>query len=174
MTRSIVVLLIALLCAACNSTVQRVSHHAPVKLKSRWAMLPFSNHSETPQAGERAEALLGTILRARGVNQLEPYPAPKEEEKLMAGDRLQLEEAIGWAKKQKVDYAVLGSVEEWRYKGGVDAEPAVGVSVQVMEVSTSRILWVASGSHTGSGSESTSGVALKLLDAMVKELDVVP
>jgi len=159
----------------CGSTQTRVQHGPAARLKARWAMLPFENHSEAPQAGERVEAMLATILRTRGVSGLEMYPAPKDDEAhLTASDRQRYEEALSWAQTQHVDYAVAGSVEEWRYKSGLDGEPAVGVSVRVFDVATKRVLWSASGTRSGTGGENASGAALSLMDSMVKELDVVP
>ena len=124
----------------------------------RWAVLPFANHSDTPQAGERVEALIGTVLRARGVGALDGYPAPKSDDAaLVVNDHARIEDALAWARQQKFDYAVTGSVEEWRYKAGLDAEPAVGVSIRIVEVATGKTLWSASGTKTGRPSENASG-----------------
>ena len=159
----------------CGNTQTRVQHGAKTRLKARWAMLPFENHSEAPQAGERVEAMLATLLRSRGIAGLEMYPAPKDDEThLTASDRARYEEALAWAQTQHVEYAVAGSVEEWRYKSGLDGEPAVGVSVRVFDVATKRVLWSASGTRSGTGGENASGAALSLMDTMVKELDVTP
>jgi hypothetical protein len=157
----------------CSSTVARVQRAEAPRAKARWVILPFSNHSETPQAGERIEAMLGTVLRVRGVPSLDAYAALREEEsRLSMGDRQRLDESIAWAKNQRFDYAVTGSVEEWRYKTGIDGEPAIGVSVRIVEVGTNRVVWSASGSKTGGGGDNTSGTALKLLDTLVSELDL--
>jgi len=159
----------------CGSTVTRVQRTDRPRVKARWVMLPFVNHSETPQAGERVEAMLGTLMRGRGVPYLESYAAPKDDEsRLMVGDRQRLEESMGWAKSQKYEYAVTGSVEEWRYKAGIDGEPAVGVTVRIVDLGTNRIVWSSSGSRTGSASDNASGTALKLLDTMVSELELGP
>ena len=159
----------------CGSTVTRVQRTDRPRVKARWVMLPFVNHSETPQAGERVEAMLGTLMRGRGVPYLETYAAPKDDEsRLMVGDRQRLEESMGWAKTQKYEYAVTGSVEEWRYKAGIDGEPAVGITVRIVDLGTNRIVWSSSGSRTGGASDNASGTALKLLDTMVSELELAP
>jgi polysaccharide biosynthesis protein PelC len=139
-------------------------------------MLPFVNHSETPQAGERIEAMLSTLLRAKGVPSLDGYSAPKEDEsRLMVSDHQRLEESIAWAKSQKFDYAVTGSVEEWRYKAGIDGEPAIGLTVRIVDLAKSgTTVWSASGSKTGGSADNASGTALKLLDTMVSELELGP
>ncbi|MCA1663572.1 MAG: hypothetical protein LC659_04770, partial [Myxococcales bacterium] len=67
---------VALVCAGC--VVQEIHQGPPLDRRARWVLLPVQNHGETPQAGERAEAILGTILRARGVADLRSYAPPKE------------------------------------------------------------------------------------------------
>src|SRR5262245_58822085 len=122
---------LALTFVGCSPTVARYQKSERLRTRTRWAMLPFVNHSETPQAGERVEAMLMTLLRAKGVGSLDAYPAPKEDDsRLTVSDSQRLGESLAWAKSQKFDYAVTGSVEEWRYKSGVDGEPAIGVSLR--------------------------------------------
>ncbi|MDF2692705.1 MAG: Extracellular Matrix protein PelC [Labilithrix sp.] len=155
----------------CGSAVTSVHRAGAVKANSRWALLPLQNHSETPQAGERVESILETLLRQRGVSQLDHYPAPKEgDAQLFASDRQRYEAALEWARGGKYDYALSGSVEEWRYKSGLDGEPAIGVSMRVVELKTGRVIWAATGTRTGTGAENASGTALRLLDKLVAEL----
>jgi len=155
----------------CGGPVTSVHRSGEVKSGSRWALLPVQNHSETPQAGERVEAILETLLRKGGVSQLDHYPAPKEgEAHLFTSDRQRYEAALDWARGSKYDYAVTGSVEEWRYKSGLDGEPAIGISMRVLELSTGKVVWAATGTQTGSGTENASGTALRLLDRLVHDL----
>jgi hypothetical protein len=170
--RFLVTLVLMLLLVSCGSTNTSIHRAGPVKLTGRWALLPMVNNSETPQAGERVEAMLDTLLRKNGVASLDKYPPPKEDDThLVTSDRQKYEAALEWARTAKYDYAVGGSVEEWRYKSGLDAEPAIGVSMRIVELSTGKILWAATGSKTGGASENTSATALKLLDTMVQELN---
>lgn len=159
--------------ASCGSTVTTVHRTTSLRSTARWVMLPIANYSEAPQAGERIEALLETLLRRGGIESIEHYPALKEDDThLVMSDRQRFEESLAWAKAQHFDYAVSGSVEEWRYKSGLDGEPAVGVSVRIVELGTGRVLWAASGTKTGGGGDNASGTALKLLDALVGELSL--
>ena len=164
--------LLVLCMLGCGGPVTSVHRSGVVKPASKWALLPVLNHSETPQAGERVEAMLETLLRKGGVVQLEHYPSPKEADaNLFASDRQRYDAALAWARGSKYDYAVTGSVEEWRYKSGLDGEPAIGVSMRVVELSTGRVVWAATGTQTGSSAENASGTALRLLDRLVHELN---
>lgn len=139
----------------------------------RWALLPIRNHGEAPRAGERVEALVGTLLRTQKGVELEPYPVAEEAEPLadLDGQR-RYARALAWARARGLAYAVTGSVAEWRYRGGPAGEPAVGVSLSVLDPESGRVLWSASGARAGLERETVSGVAQGLLRAMVGQLVV--
>jgi len=165
---------LAQLCS-CGSTITSVQAAAPLHSAAKWVMLPVANYSEAPQAGERVEEMLETVLRRAGVESLGHYPAPKEDEAhLVMSDRQRYEEAHAWAKTQPFDYGVTGSVEEWRYKSGLDGDPAVGVSVRVLDMRTDRVVWSASGTKTGGGGDNASGTALQLLSSLLGDMSFTP
>jgi hypothetical protein len=167
--------LMALLAAstACNSTLTRVQRSTALRSRARWVMLPVANFSETPQAGERIEAMLETILRREGVFSLDRYPAFKDDDMhIMVSDRQRYEDSLAWARQQHFDYAVSGSVEEWRYKSGVEGEPAVGLSVRIVDLGSDRVLWSGSGTRTGGAGDNASGTALRILDALFSQLSL--
>jgi hypothetical protein len=158
---------------SCSFTVTRVHGEGPLNARARWVILPVINYAETAQAGERVEALLDTILRRDGLSTLDRYPPAKDDEaQLMTGDRRRYEESLAWAHSQRFDYAVAGSVEEWRYKSGTDGEPAIGVSLTVVNLSTNRTVWSASGSRVGTSSENASGTALVLLSELLNQMQL--
>ena len=134
-----------------------------------WAVLPILNHTETPQAGLRAEALVESILIARGVS-VTRYPAQMQTESLFEpSDRKAVDQALAWAKKQNARYVVTGAVEEWRYKVGVDGEPAVGVTLTIIDTATGKALWSGAGGRTGWSREALSAVAQKLIRQLLNE-----
>ena len=158
--------LLALL-AAC-STVDRGK--SPVlERQATWAVLPFANHTETPLAGNRAEAITEALLHAQGVGRVKRYMGNTQQEALFdAGSPRRMEEALAWASEQKVQYALIGAVDEWRYKVGVDGEPAAGVTLQIIEVATGEILWSGAGGKSGWSREALSGVAQKLIRELLQ------
>ncbi|WP_341744764.1 hypothetical protein [Azonexus hydrophilus] len=133
-----------------------------------WAVLPFANHTETPMAGSRAEAIAGAILQ-RKLLTIVPLPASETSESLFdPNERARLDAAMKSATEAGVKYALAGSVEEWRYKVGVDGEPVVGVSLRIIDVSTNKILWAGSGGKSGWPREALSAVAQQLLSDLMK------
>lgn len=136
-----------------------------------WAMLPLVNHTETPQAGARAASIVEAVLRTRGINNLIRAPAELDTESLIEPQEAKmLEKALAWAREQGARYAVTGSVSEWRYKVGVDGEPAVGLTLQIIDVSNARVVWTASGGRSGWSREALSAVAHKLVRDLTQPL----
>lgn len=137
---------------------------------AKWIMLPFGNHTETPQAGLRAEAITETVLRSLGVGDLRQFPVtPAPDMLIEPTDPKAVEAAMVWAKAQQARYAVTGSVDEWRYKVGVDGEPAVGVSLRLIDLQTDQVVWSAGGGRTGWSREAVSAVAQKLIKALLTQ-----
>jgi hypothetical protein len=160
------------LCALAGCTVvDKVRGSAPPDLGARWVLLPIANHTETPQAGLRTEAIAEAVLRSLGVRNLERYPAALSADSLLdPAERKLAEQALAWAKGREARYAVSGSVEEWRYKVGVDGEPAVGMSLTVTDLSTGAVVYSAAGGKSGWSREALSAVAQKLLRDLLADL----
>lgn len=152
---------LVLLLTACAN----IEHSASVKLdrQASWVVLPIVNLSETPQAGLRLESLLESQLRVAGVANLKRYPAEVGADLMLDPRETRLQEqAAAWAKGQGARYALTGTVNEWRYKTGVDGEPAVGVTLQIVNAQDGAVLYSASGARTGWSRESLAAVAQKL------------
>jgi TolB-like protein len=163
------VVLLGLLLGGCATS----SRSSAPQLESnvKWALLPMENYTETPQAGLRMEAITESILRIKGVNPLDKYPPGLTQGGLFEpSDAKALEAGINWAKQTGARYAITGAVNEWRYKTGIDGEPAVGVTLKVIDLNKQQVVWSAAGARTGWGREAVSAVAQKLLEDLVDGL----
>lgn len=155
--------------AACSTVA--VSPRPSLDSGAKWGMVPFTNHTETPQAGLRAESITEGLLRSTQAMNLQRYPASLNTETLFEPmDRKQQAAARTWAKEQGIRYAVSGSVDEWRYKVGVDGEPAVGLTLQVIDIDSGEVVWSAVGSSTGWSREALTAVAQKLTRKLIEPL----
>ena len=135
------------------------------------AVLPIVNYTETPQAGLRAEAIAESLLKTGGIANLKRYPASLNPETLFEpAERESVGKALEWARGERARYALTGAVQEWRYKVGVDGEPAVGISLQLIDVASGQVVWSATGSDSGWSRASLSGTAQKLLRRLLAPL----
>lgn len=163
---------LALLLAGC-STHHTFNDAVPPVREGRWLVLPLINHSQTPMAGEQAEAILETHLHALGVQDVVRYPRHLRTPVMVGNSNRQQADRRHqqWLQQQGGDYLVTGSVEEWRYKSGLDGEPAVGMSLKITSLSDNRIVWSGSASRSGWPRESLSGTAQKVIHQLTDDID---
>ena len=168
-----VIQLVFLLSLISACSVSQVQEGATLSKNARWIMLPVVNLAEAPQAGIRTEAILSTHLRAMGLSSIDIYPyQPLKSGLPDLNEQHRYQRALKQAQKSNYQYAITGSVEEWRYKSGLDGEPAVGLSLKVFEMKTGKVLWSVSGSRTGWGYESVTGTVNKLLAQLLGSLKI--
>ncbi|MEI8642045.1 hypothetical protein P4S68_16985 [Pseudoalteromonas sp. Hal099] len=46
-----------------------------------------------------------------------------------------------WLSTQQTDYVLSGSIEEWRYKAGLDGEPVVALTLSLTAKGQTTPLW---------------------------------
>ena len=140
----------------------------PLARDDKWALLPILNLTDSPQAGLRAEVITEALLRARGIGNLLRYPPTMNAESLLdpAERKVQID-GQKWAREQGIRYGVQGAVDEWRYKVGVDGEPAVGIALQVIDLQSGEVVWSGVGAKSGWSREALSAVAQKLIDDLL-------
>lgn len=165
--------LAVLLLAGCATSIESTADGETLDAQAKWALLPLANNTDTPQAALSAEAMLEHQLRRRGINTLQHYPAQLSRDSLFEPtERKVSEEAQKWAREQGVRYAVTGSVEEWRYKVGIDGEPAAGITLKVIDLTNDHVMWSASGAKSGWSREALSGVAQILITKLLSSLSL--
>ncbi len=141
-----------------------------IEAHASWVLLPIVNHTATPQAGRRAEAITEALLYSQGVGQLRRYPSQLQDESFLLGsDNKLYEAALKWAKEQGARYAMTGTVDEWRYKVGIDGEPAVGMTLRLLDLQSDQVVWSAVGGQTGWSREAVSAVAQKLIKRLLDQ-----
>lgn len=167
-------LIIVLLNLLMACSVIDVQKGVSLSSSERWMILPFQNYSQTPRAGEQVEEMLATLLRIRGVPNIKMYQEQDEDKSGWPefNDRKHQENALLLAIKDNVSYAVAGSIDEWQYKLGVGSEPAVGLTVRIIELPSGKVVWSASGARSGWSTESLNGTAQKLLRDLISSLEI--
>ena len=146
------------------------SHSAAVNLHANWVLLPSINNTETPQAGGRMDSILSSLLHIHGVTNLSLVaPSQDNNDLFETADRRQQQDALAQARQQGASYAVAAAVNEWRYKVGLDGEPAVGVSISIIEVASGQVVWSGTAARTGWSREAVSAIAQKATDKLLND-----
>ena len=162
--RNFIIMLLAVLAAAGCATTDSGGVGEVMDRNAKWVMLPMLNHTEVPQAGLRAEAITEGLMRSYGIVDLTRYPATLNQDTLFEpAERKIFAEADKWARSQGARYAIYGAVDEWRYKVGIDGEPAVGVALHIMDLQANQVVWTGVGGKSGWSREALSAVAQKLI-----------
>ena len=135
------------------------------------AILPILNLTQTPQAGARVESIAESLLLAGGRYSIKRYQGDSDRDALFQpmGENT-VQQAAAAARSQGMKFGLTGSVQEWRYKVGVDGEPAVGVSLKLINLETGEVVWNAAGNKTGWSRSSVSGVGQDLLNSLLSPL----
>ena len=121
------------------------------------SLFRFHNYTDTPKAGLRASNILEGLLLAKGFkvrNHIhEAIPS--------------IQEARSIAKKEGSKYFMYGGISEWRYKTGIDGEPAVSIQCSLYKAKNAKIRWSATGSDSSWGMGSIGTTAQNLLAEMI-------
>jgi len=151
-------------------TDRRTTETAVLDAEQPVVLLPFVNRSETPLAGERAKAIALSVLRRNGMSELQMMELPPADDGLpVLDDSKRLADAKDVARTSGARHALTGSVEEWRYKSGLDGEPAVGLSLLLVDLESDKVVWSGSAARSGWSRESLAGAAQKVLQELAND-----
>lgn len=157
---------------SCTGGIVNYSSCVPIKHNAKIAVIPFVNNTETPLAGERAMSITAAVLESRGVCCISVYQNKMHGKVLFPGMNQVESRAslLNWARGTHARYAMTGSVNEWTYKVGLDGEPVVGVSLQLIDLSNDRIVWTAVGSVSRRSRIAVSTAAQELINSLLNGL----
>jgi len=127
---------------------------------------PFYNYTQTPLAGYRAASLTLAILQERGYDCKSISMKPSSDS--LDDNIKSKDELLKEAREKGVSYLINGDVTEWRYKSGVDHEPAVSLVLNVIDTKSSKVLDTSSLSESGWGGSSLGVVAQDMLNNHIK------
>jgi polysaccharide biosynthesis protein PelC len=157
--------------SACASAPVQSSGSFRLAAADQIAMLPAVNNTDVPQATLRAESILQAALRARGLMDLAIYPPELSAQTLFEPTERKVQaQSEVWAKQRGIRYVVLVEVNEWRYKVGVDGEPAVGLVMSIKDITNGQVVYSAHAARAGSSRESLAALAQKLALELVSPL----
>ncbi len=145
---------------SCSKTVDRET--LKFDRKKVYAVVPFENYTNTPLAGYRVASILESMLRARGFRVAKRVWDFKGVDPDPQDIRKALEEA-----SKGSDYVITGSVNEFRYKVGVEGEPAVSVSIYLVDSVSGEVVGGATLSGSGMSYESLGTLTQKLIDKLL-------
>jgi len=166
------ILLLSLFLSACTGQIFNYSSCVPFNHNAKIAVIPFANNTETPMAGERAMSVTAAVMETYGLRNLVVYQNHNHGKVLFPGMNKIVSEPklLDWARSTHAQYAMTGSVNEWTYKVGLDGEPVVGLSLQLIDLKSGRIVWTAVGSLSGGSRIAVTTTAQRLINSLLRGL----
>jgi hypothetical protein len=153
-----VLLLSVFFMSGCSDRVLNVTQRPMPTLDKNRAttitLFTLKNYTDTPRAGMRAANIIEGVLYAKGY--IVHYVKKSDEFK-----KSELQ-------KYQSDYYMTGAVSEWRYKTGIDGEPAVSFRLALYDSKTNRLVWSGVGSDNDWGNASIGTTAQALIEDMLK------
>ncbi len=155
---------LVLFLSACATMVIN-SNNARLQKNGSYLVAVFKNFTETPHAGLRVSSMIDSIMASKGYKTYNTAKILKSN-----GDGKNIHKLIRRAKRKGIQYVISGTVNEFRYKTGIEGEPAVGISIFVYRTSDGRLVWSSTGSATGWSNQSRTTVMQKLINNLVNKL----
>jgi hypothetical protein len=122
------------------------------------SLFELNNYTDTPRAGSRSANIIEGILLTKG------FVVKNNIDKNVKT----FEDSLSIAKEDGSKYMFIGGVSEWRYKTGIDGEPAVSFQCSIYDTQTSKLVWSATGSDSDWGNGSIGTTAQELLENMMQ------
>lgn len=162
--------------SGCTTTEVDTSHLPGIVKEAKYGVVPFRNQTATPMVGMQATTITTALLHSVGIDSFVQYNPVEDankatlQEDLFASNEFRRSNLINWARSRNITYLLMGDVNEWRYKVGLDGEPAVGVTLYMIYVPQDKIVWSAVGSRRGSTNDALSGVGQTLILKLLNDI----
>jgi polysaccharide biosynthesis protein PelC len=161
--------LIALMLAGCGT----VTHHGgqPSIAVTRLLLPPFVNATDNEHAGRALTEMTGSALVEAGL------PLFQTEETLLksAADKAQGPDGryAELARTVSASHLLIGTVHEYRYKTDLNGDPAVGITLRLVDAATGQTLWQGTSGNVGYAFASVTSASARAVGSLVRQLPVV-
>ncbi|MCX7641639.1 MAG: DUF4136 domain-containing protein [Elusimicrobiales bacterium] len=160
--KKIIFITIIISITSCTS-FKNLSKIPKIDKASNFAVLTFINNSETPSSGLKIKNIIENELFTKGYN-IVFLNSDSETDNITEQEIYNKIEEM----KSKARYFVFGYVNEWRYKSGIDFEPAVSITLNIYDSKDNSIIWSGRISQNASSYSSTSQIASKAVKKLLK------
>ncbi len=164
--KSLILISLILFFTNCSSIVNKNSVALP---KDKvYAISSFWNYTETPMAGLRASAIVDGVLSKKNINTTSLIGGNEEIESAKSKQSF-IEEKKAKALALGASYLIIGSVQEWRYKTGIDGEPVVSFTLKVIDLKSNKTLFSGVGAKSGWGHKSIGVIAQEIAQKLIPQ-----
>ena len=160
---------LGILLSGCASTALHASRAIRLAPGAAIAVASFANYTTTPGAGSRAASMTASLLLVHGLKGVTILTVDHHN-RLPLGLQPNPATLLRKARAMGARYVVEGAVQEWRYTIGLDGQPAVAITMDLVGVRSGRVIWTATASRSGVPRQSVGVLAENTLNAMIESL----
>ncbi len=168
MKRLLALCLIALT-AGCATVVTKGGSTGALRVE-RLLLPPFVNATDDEHASRALTEMTGSALSEAGL------PLFQTEDSLIKGSADKAQGPDGryaeLARTIGATHLLIGTVHEYRYKTDLDGDPAVGITLRLVDAATGQTLWQGSSGNVGYAFASVTSAAQKAVRSLVRDLPV--
>ncbi|MSU49653.1 MAG: hypothetical protein EXS37_11310 [Opitutus sp.] len=136
----------------------------------RLLLPPFVNATDDEHAGRALTEMTGSALVEAGIAlfQTEELLLKTAAEKAQGPDGRYAEVA----RTMNATHLLIGTVHEYRYKTDLDGDPAVGLTLRLVDAATGQTLWQGTSGNVGYAFASLTSAAGRAVRSLVMEMPV--
>jgi len=153
-----------LIVTGCSSIINKKDIELP--LNKKYAIASFWNYTETPMAGLRTASIVESVLAKNSVALSSLVSGSQEMEEVKSKQDF-LNSKKKEAKALGAKYLIMGNVQEWRYKTGIDGEPVVSFSIYIIDLQSNKVVFNGVGAKSAWGHKSIGIVAQEIAQELI-------
>lgn len=168
--KHLLVLCAVLFFSGCATVVTQGGSSGTSVHVDRLLMPPFVNATDDEHASKALTEMTGSALVEAGL------PLFQTEESLIRSSADKAQGPDGryaeLAKTVGASHLLIGTVHEYRYKTDLDGDPAVGITLRLVDANTGQTLWQGSSGNVGYAFASVTSAAQRAVRALVAQMPV--
>ena len=160
--KKILLSILFLVFIGCSSDVYNVEKTTPISKKETMSVIPFANFTQTQLAGYKVAGIVEGVFKSKGFNISKSlWNFPEED--------YTLNEIKNIINHTNSNYIVTGYVNEYRYKTGIDGEPAVSITIKIYDNNKHKYIYTATISKIGNTYDSLSLITQNAINKILDE-----
>ena len=166
----IALLLILMICGGCAHVVTTGGDDYESIEVNRLLLPPFVNATDDQHASRALTEMTGSALVQAGIAlyQTEELVIRTAEDSAQGPDGRYAE----IARSVGASHLLIGTVHEYRYKTDLDGDPAVGITMRLVDAATGRTVWQGTSGNVGYAFASVTSAGQKAVNRLVAEMPV--
>ena len=159
-----------MICAGCAHVVTTGGDDYETVRVDRLLLPPFINATDDQHASRALTEMTGSALVHAGIAlyQTEELVLRTAEDTAQGADGRYAE----IARSVQASHLLIGTVHEYRYKTDLDGDPAVGVTMRLVDAATGRTVWQGTSGNVGYAFASVTSAGQKAVNRLVAEMPI--